>query len=87
MKRKNSRTPDHIKGSYGDPRLMYKLANYRMPFGKHADVRLIDLPMDYLVWFARKGFPDGELGRLMRIVHEMRAGGLDHLLEPLRKRG
>ncbi|HGX92257.1 MAG TPA: hypothetical protein ENK35_02970 [Candidatus Tenderia sp.] len=73
-----------IKGTYGDPRLMYKLANYRMPFGKHTNLLLIDLPQSYLDWFAKKGFPQSELGELMRIVHETRSDGMEHLLEQLR---
>ena len=76
----------NIKGTYGDPRLMYKLANYRMPFGKHRNLLLIDLPQNYLTWFAKKGFPQGELGELMRIVYETKADGMEHLLDQLRKR-
>ncbi len=73
-----------IKGTYGDPRLIYKLTHYRMPFGKHSNRLLIDLPQSYLQWFAKKGFPQSELGELMRIVHETRADGMEHLLERLR---
>lgn len=75
-----------IKGTYGDPKLMSKLANYRMPFGKHFDVLLIDLPQPYLNWFCKNGFPQSELGELMRIVHETNADGMENLFEPLRKK-
>jgi uncharacterized protein (DUF3820 family) len=68
-----------------DPQLMLKLANYRMPFGKYAQRRLIDLPESYVVWFANKGFPPGELGRLLSIVYEVKTNGLEPLFEPLRK--
>jgi uncharacterized protein (DUF3820 family) len=74
-----------IQGTYGDPKLMYKLANYRMPFGKHSNVLLIDLPVTYLDWFSKKGFPSGELGELMRIVYETKADGMGHLLVRVRK--
>jgi uncharacterized protein (DUF3820 family) len=73
------------QGTYGDPKLMYKLANYRMPFGKHSNVLLIDLPQPYLDWFSKKGFPSSELGELMRIVHETKADGMEHLLQRVRK--
>lgn len=33
-----------------------KLANMKMPFGKYAGRVLIDLPEEYLLWFAQKGF-------------------------------
>ena len=76
-----------LKGSYSDPRLIYKLGNYRMPYGKHRDLLLIDLPQSYLDWLANNGFPQGELGELMRIVHETRANGMEHFFEAMRKPG
>lgn len=75
-----------IKGTYGDPKLMFKLAKYRMPFGKHSNVLLIDLPLTYLGWFSKKGFPQGELGELMRIVHETKSDGMEHFFERIRKK-
>lgn len=74
----------NTNGTYGDPHLMYKLATYRMPYGKHAESLLIDLPISYLDWFANKGFPVGELGELMRIVHETKLGDMAHFLDNLR---
>ena len=67
-----------------DPELMMKLARYRMPFGKYENRLLIDLPEPYVVWFAEKGFPKGELGRMLAIVYEVKVNGLEHLFEPLR---
>ena len=55
-----------------------------MPFGKYNNRLLIDLPEPYVVWFANKGFPNGELGKMMRIVHEIKINGLEYLFEPLR---
>ncbi len=63
-----------------------KLASYRMPFGKHAGQYLIDLPEPYVVWFHNKGFPNGELGRMLGITYEIKANGLEHLFKPLMKR-
>lgn len=74
-----------IKGTYGDPKLMSKLASYHMPFGKHASVLLIDLPQTYLNWFCKIGFPQSELGELMRIVHETNANGMQHFFSALRQ--
>lgn len=67
-----------------DPDELLKLAHYRMPFGKYSNRLLIDLPEPYVVWFANKGFPEGELGKMMRIVHEIKINGLEYLFEPLR---
>lgn len=76
---------ENTASPFGDPELMLKLANYRMPFGKYANRLLIDLPEPYVIWFANKGFPKGELGDLLRIVHEIKVNGLEYLFEPLRK--
>ena len=51
-----------------NPEQLPKLANMKMPFGKYAGRALIDLPEEYLLWFAQKGFPNGELGELMTLA-------------------
>jgi uncharacterized protein (DUF3820 family) len=71
---------------HSDPQQLLKLARYRMPFGKYANHLLIDLPEPYVVWFAGKGFPEGELGKMLRIVHEIKVNGLEYLFEPLREK-
>lgn len=63
---------------------MATLASYRMPFGKYAGRLLIDLPEPYVVWFSQKGFPKGELGRLLAIVYEIKLNGLEYLFDRLR---
>lgn len=68
-----------------DPQQLLKLASYRMPFGKYANRLLIDLPEPYVIWFANEGFPRGELGNMLRIVHEIKINGLEYLFDPLRK--
>jgi len=56
-----------------------------MPFGKYKNCLLCDLPGNYLNWFAREGFPKGELGGLLELMHEIDHNDLRHLLEPLKK--
>ena len=56
-----------------------------MPFGKHKGALIADLPGNYLNWFAREGFPKGEIGRLLALMQEMDHNGLRPLLNPLRK--
>ena len=56
-----------------------------MPFGKYKGRLLADLPGNYLTWFAREGFPQGQIGRLLALMHEIDHNGLKALLEPLRK--
>ena len=66
-----------------DPELILRLANARMPFGKYAGRLLIDLPEPYVVWFAKKGWPEGEIGDLLAALSEVKANGLEELLRPL----
>jgi uncharacterized protein len=47
---------------------------------------IADLPGNYLHWFAREGFPEGEIGRLLALMREIDHNGLKLLLEPLRRR-
>ncbi|MBV2233981.1 MAG: DUF3820 family protein [Sterolibacterium sp.] len=61
------------------------LVSRTMPFGKYQGRLLADLPGNYLNWFARTGFPQGELGRLLALLQEMDHNGLRSLLEPLRQ--
>ncbi len=56
-----------------------------MPYGKYKGRVIADLPGYYLNWFARQGFPAGELGRLLALMHEVEHNGLKSLLDPLRK--
>ncbi|WP_257294839.1 DUF3820 family protein [Endozoicomonas sp. YOMI1] len=64
---------------------LIKIANQTMPFGKYQGRRLIDLPEPYLLWFAEKGFPEGELGKLLALTLEVQVNGLNDLITPLKK--
>ena len=61
------------------------LVTREMPYGKYKGRLLADLPGPYLNWFARKGFPPGELGQLLALMQELDHNGLSSLLDPLRK--
>ncbi|MEW6203985.1 MAG: DUF3820 family protein [Pseudomonadota bacterium] len=67
-----------------NPDDLQKLVTMKMPFGKHQGKLLADLPGNYLNWFAREGFPKGEIGRLLALMQEIDHNGLSHLLKPLR---
>lgn len=62
------------------------LVTREMPFGKHKGRLIADLPGNYLNWFAREGFPQGEIGRLLALMHEIDHNGLTDILAPLRQR-
>lgn len=61
------------------------LVTREMPFGKYQGRLIADLPGHYLNWFAREGFPKGEIGRLLALMQEIDHNGLRELLEPLRR--
>ncbi len=69
------------------PESLQLLVTRSMPFGKYQGRLIADLPGDYLAWFARKGFPPGELGGLLALMHEIDHNGLGDLLKPLRGKG
>lgn len=68
-----------------NPEELQRLLTVNMPFGKYKGRALADMPGHYLNWFARQGFPPGEIGRLLALMHEIDHNGLRHLLDPLRR--
>ena len=69
---------------FSDPNMLVSLTTMKMPFGKYKGRLLCNLPVEYLEWFARKGFPPGKMGMLLSSVYEIKLNGLDYLLEPLK---
>lgn len=69
-----------------NPEHLQLLVTREMPYGKYKGRLIADLPGHYLGWFAREGFPSGELGGLIALMYELDHNALTHLLEPLRKR-
>ena len=57
-----------------------------MPFGKYSGTLLVNLPEAYVVWFARKGWPEGEIGELLAALYAIKENGLEYLLRPLVER-
>ena len=68
-----------------DAQSLEKLVLMKMPFGKHAGRSLAELPGNYLAWFAREGFPKGELGELLELMHTLDHNGLRGLLDPIQR--
>lgn len=68
-----------------DSQILLQLVIMRMPFGRYKNTILCDLPVSYLEWFYRKGFPAGKLGILLQTMYEIKLNGLEDLLKPLRR--
>ncbi len=71
--------------NFGDPKVLLELVSVKMPFGKYKGTVLCDIPVFYLEWLQRNGFPKGRIGMLLATVYEIKINGLAHLLEPLKK--
>ena len=69
-----------------NPEDLLLLVTRSMPYGKFKGRLLADLPGHYLAWFAREGFPKGQVGALLQLMHELDHNGLRDLLQPLRGR-
>ncbi|CAB3790847.1 DUF3820 family protein [Pararobbsia alpina] len=67
------------------PQDLELLVTREMPFGKYKGRLIADLPGHYLNWFAREGFPKGEIGRLLQLMQEIDHNGLKPLLDPIRR--
>ena len=66
--------------------LLLQLVKMEMPFGKYKGTVLCNLPVSYLEWFNRKGFPEGKLGVLLATIYEIKINGLEYLLNPLKSK-
>lgn len=66
------------------PEDLQLLLTREMPYGKYKGKFIADLPGNYLAWFAREGFPRGELGELLALMYELDHNALRGLLDPLR---
>ncbi len=65
--------------------VLLELVKFKMPFGRYKGIILANLPVSYLEWFQRKGFPEGKLGMMLATIYEIKSNGLEYLLEPLKK--
>jgi len=70
-----------------DGEILNALVAMKMPFGKYKGLILCELPVSYLEWFAKKGFPAGKLGMMLATLYEIKINGLMYLLDPLRQSG
>jgi uncharacterized protein (DUF3820 family) len=69
-----------------NPELLMQLVTMQMPYGKYKGTVLCKLPVAYLEWFQRKGWPQGKLGMLLQTMYEIKLNGLEYLLKPLMKK-
>lgn len=68
-----------------DPEILLLLVKMEMPYGRYKGTLLCNLPVHYLEWIQREGFPSGKLGILLETIYEIKINGLESLLEPIKK--
>ena len=64
---------------------LLKIVTTKMPFGKYEGRILADLPVSYLEWFNRKGFPKGILGTQLSLVLTLKSNGMEDIIYGLKK--
>lgn len=69
---------------YNHKEILLSLVNTKMPYGKYKDVLLCNIPVHYLEWIQRQGFPKGKLGVQLETMYEIKLNGLEHLLTPIK---
>ena len=67
-----------------DPEILYKIVTEEMPFGRYRGTVLSNLPVSYLEWFSRQGFPEGKIGMLLSTIYEIKINGLEYILDPIK---
>ncbi|MCG8374215.1 MAG: DUF3820 family protein [Balneolales bacterium] len=67
-----------------DSTFLIKMVQARMPFGKYEGRFITDLPMYYLEWFQREGFPNGDLGQYLSTMYEVKVNGIENVLDPIK---
>ena len=67
-----------------DGNMLRDLVIMKLPFGKYKGTVLRKLPISYLEWFARKGFPKSKLGMLLQCLLEIKINGLENLLDNIK---
>jgi uncharacterized protein (DUF3820 family) len=68
-----------------NPEILTDLIKVQMPFGRYKGTILSDLPISYLEWFQRQGFPAGRLGMMLATVYEIKLNGLEDILYQLKR--
>ncbi|MEX0660726.1 MAG: DUF3820 family protein [Balneolaceae bacterium] len=68
-----------------DRSFLIKMVQTKMPFGQYEGWKVTDLPVHYLEWFERQGFPNGQLGQYLATMYEIKTNGLESLLDPIKK--
>jgi len=68
-----------------NPEILQEIMVTKMPYGKYKDTLLYQIPMFYLEWYYKKGFPAGKLGMQLSTVYEIKLNGLEDIFYQLKR--
>lgn len=74
------------KGMQPDSQILIDILETTMPFGKYKGTKIWHLPVSYLEWFAREGFPAGKMGMMLETCLVIKSNGLEHIMQALQKK-
>ena len=66
------------------PEILQEVITTKMPYGKYKDTFLYQIPMFYLEWYHKKGFPKSKLGMQLSTVYEIKLNGLEDIFHKIK---
>lgn len=67
-----------------NPEILQEIITTKMPYGKYKGTFLYQIPMFYLEWYYKKGFPKGKLGMQLSTVYEIKLNGLEDIFHKIK---
>ena len=68
-----------------DPQVLIDIVKTKMPFGKYKDTLICDIPVYYLEWLKKKGFPPGKMGMMLSTTYEIKINGVGKILNMVKE--
>lgn len=65
--------------------VLIDIVQTRMPYGKYKGKLLCDIPVSYLEWMAKTGFPKNKIGNQLSTVFEIKTNGLSEIIDKLKR--
>ncbi|MBK8349539.1 MAG: DUF3820 family protein [Saprospiraceae bacterium] len=66
-----------------DHSILKDIINMPMPYGKYKGTLIKHIPVSYLEWISKQGFPAGRLGMILSTAFIIKTNGLEYLLYKL----
>jgi len=67
-----------------DSSFLVELIQTKMPYGKYEGRYIHQIPVHYLEWMQKQGWPNGKLGQFLATMYEIKINGIEQILEPIK---